>query len=88
MPIPAPSPGTYTENGARRVAQPTSHTPNSPPVAVPGAPKAKMPAITYVEFAAAVKDALRDVHSPTCSPATRCCATGFGISAGQPAHRS
>jgi hypothetical protein len=58
MPIPAPSPGTYAENGAGRAAQPTSHEPNSPPVAPPAEPKAK--AITYVEFAAAVKDALRD----------------------------
>jgi TolB-like protein len=64
MPIPAPSPGTYAEYGARRVAQPTSHTPNSIAVAPPAAPKAKVPAITYVEFAAAIKDALRDVHSP------------------------
>ena len=62
MPIPAPSPETLAENGAGRVAQPTS--PNSTPVAPPAAPTAKVPVITYVEFAAAVKDALRDVHSP------------------------
>jgi TolB-like protein/tetratricopeptide (TPR) repeat protein len=62
--IPASPPGTYVENSAGRVAQPTSHTPNSTLVAPPAAPKAKVPAITYVEFAAAVKDALRDVHSP------------------------
>jgi TolB-like protein len=64
MPIPVPSPGTYAENGAGRVAQPTSHTPNSTAVAPAAAPKAKVPAITYGEFVAAVKDALRDVHSP------------------------
>ena len=64
MPIPTPPPGTYTENSAGRLAQPTSHTPYSTPVAPDAAPKAKVPAITYGEFAAAVKDALRDVHSP------------------------
>jgi hypothetical protein len=64
MPIPVSPPGTYVENGAKRVAKPTSHTPNLTPVAPPEVPKAKGPAITYVEFAAAVKDALRDVHSP------------------------
>ena len=64
MPIPTPLPGIYAENGAARLAQPTSHTPNSTPVAPDAAPKAKLPAITYGEFAAAVKYALRDVHSP------------------------
>jgi TolB-like protein len=64
MPIPVPPPGTYADNGTRRVAQPTSHTPNSTPIAPDAAPKAKVHAITYGEFAAAVKDALRDVHSP------------------------
>jgi len=38
--------------------------PNSTPVAPDTAPKAKLPAITYGEFAAAVKYTLRDVHSP------------------------
>jgi len=64
MPIPVSPPATYAENGAGRVTQPTSHTPNSAPVAPIAAPKAAVPAITYVEFAAAVKDALRDYHSP------------------------
>jgi hypothetical protein len=50
MPIPAPPPGTYAENGTGRVAQPTSHTPNSTPAVPAAAPKAKAPAITYVEF--------------------------------------
>ena len=88
MPIPVPPPGTYADNGTRRVAQPTSHTPNSTPIAPDAAPKAKVHAITYGEFAAAVKDALRDVHSPDLLAATRCCATDFGISTGQPARRS
>src|SRR5215469_9729537 len=85
MPIPAPPPGTYAENGARRVAQPTSHTSNSSPVALAAAAKAKVPAITYVEFAAAVKDALRDVHSPDLlarNPLLRDGLYNFGGSAG------
>ena len=64
MPIPVSSPATYAENGAGRVTQPTSHMPNSTPVAPVAAAKAAVRAITYVEFAAAVKDALRDYHSP------------------------
>jgi TolB-like protein len=85
MPIPAPPPGTYAENGTGRVAQPTSHTPNSPPAVPAAAPKAKAPAITYVEFAAAVKDALRDVHSPDLlarNPLLRDGLCNFGGSAG------
>jgi TolB-like protein/tetratricopeptide (TPR) repeat protein len=83
--IPTPPPGTYAENGSGRLAQPTSHTPNSPPVAPDAAPKAEMPAITYVEFAAAVKDALRDVHSPDLlarNPLLRDGLWNFGESAG------
>ena len=85
MAIPTPPPGTYAENGSGRLAQPTSHTPNSPPVAPDAAPKAEMPAITYVEFAAAVKDALRDVHSPDLlarNPLLRDGLWNFGESAG------
>ena len=85
MPIPAPPPGAYAEDGAGRVAQPTAHTPNSGLAAFPAAPKAKVPAITYVEFAAAVKDALRDVHSPDLlarNPLLRDGLWNFGGSAG------
>jgi TolB-like protein/Tfp pilus assembly protein PilF len=85
MPIPAPPPGTYAENGTGRVAQLTSHTPNSVPSAPDAAPEAKVPAITYVEFAAAVKDALRDVHSPDLlarNPLLRGGLWNFGGSAG------
>jgi TolB-like protein len=80
-----PPPGTYAENGSGRLAQPTSHAPNSPPVAPDAAPKAEMPVITYVEFAAAVKDALRDVHSPDLlarNPLLRDGLWNFGESAG------
>ena len=85
MPIPTPLPGTYAENGAGKLGQPTSHTPNSTPVATLAAPKAKMPAITYGEFAAAIKDALRDVHSPDLlarNPLLRDGLWDFGGSAG------
>jgi len=85
MPIPVPPPGIHAENGAGRVAQPTSHTSNSTPVALAAAAKAKVPAITYVEFAAAVKDALRDVHSPDLlarNPLLRDGLYNFGGSAG------
>jgi TolB-like protein len=83
MPIPAPLPGTYAENGAGRATQRTSNEPNSTPVTPPAEPKAK--AITYVEFAAAVKDALRDVHSPDLlarNPLLRDGLWNFGGSAG------
>jgi TolB-like protein len=54
MMIPAPLSGTSPNGTAAESASPT---------ALP-APSAAAPAITYVEFAAAVKDALRDVNSP------------------------
>jgi hypothetical protein len=88
MPIPVSPPATYAENGAGRVTQPASHTPDSTPVVPVAAPKAALPAITCVEFAAAVKDALRDVHSTDLLARNCCCATDFAISAGQPARRS
>src|SRR6516162_2240558 len=59
--------------------------PNSTPVAPDAAPKAQLPAITYGEFAAAVKDALRDVHSPDLlarNPLLRGGLWDFGGSAG------
>jgi TolB-like protein len=85
LPIPTPPPGTYAENGAGRLAQPTSHTPNSTPVAPDAAPKAEVSAIPYGEFAVAVKDALRDVHSPDLlarNPLLRDGLWNFGGSAG------
>src|SRR5215471_9703930 len=51
----------------------------------PAAPKAEVPSITYGEFAAAVKDALRDVHSPDLlarNPLLRDGLWNFGGSAG------
>ena len=64
MPIPDPPAGTCAESGIGKVALPTSHTPNSTPLAPDAAPKAKVSTITYVEFAAAVRGALRELHSP------------------------
>jgi TolB-like protein len=60
MPVPVPQPGTYAENGAGKAVQPASHAPDW----TPSAPAAAAPTLAYAEFAAAVKDALRDVHSP------------------------
>jgi hypothetical protein len=48
-------------------------------------PLAAVPALTYVEFAAAVKDALRDVHSPDLLARNRLLRDGhcnLGVSAG------
>ena len=73
------------ENSAGRVAQPTSHAPISTLVAPDAVPKAKGTAISYPEFAAAVKDALRDVHSPDLlarNPLLRDGLWNFGTSAG------
>jgi TolB-like protein len=64
MPIPDPPTGTCAETGIGRVAPPTSHAPNLTPVGPDAAAKAKVSTITYVEFAAAVRGALRDLHSP------------------------
>jgi TolB-like protein len=64
MPMPVPQPGTYAENGARKAVQPTSHAPDWTPSAPAAATAVAAPTLAYAEFAAAVKDALRDVHSP------------------------
>ena len=64
MLIPAPQPGTYAENGAEMAAQPTSYAPDWTPAAPAAATAVAAPMLGYAEFAAAVKDALRDVHSP------------------------
>jgi TolB-like protein len=86
LPIPTPPPGTpYAENGSGSLAQPASLKPNSAPVAPGAAPKEQVPAITYAEFAGAVKDALRDVHSPDLlarNPLLRDGLWDFGGSAG------
>jgi len=76
MMIPAPLPGTNPNGTAPQSA---------PPTAAPATLSAAAPAITYGEFAAAVKDALRDVHSPDLLARNRLLRDGlwnFGGSAG------
>jgi TolB-like protein len=64
MMIPACQPEMNAQGGAGRAAPQVSAAPNLTPVAPSTAPIAAVPALTYVKFAGAVKDALRDVHSP------------------------
>jgi hypothetical protein len=52
MMIPGPPPGTDAEDGAAGFEQTISDAPDLPP-----------PALAYADFAAALKDALRDFHS-------------------------
>jgi hypothetical protein len=60
MMIPGPPPGTNAEDGAAGVERPSSDAPESPPTA----PRvAAVAALAYADFAAALKDALRDFHS-------------------------
>jgi TolB-like protein/Tfp pilus assembly protein PilF len=63
MMIPASSPGMNAEDGAAGSEEPMSDAPDLPPAASPAAPM-MAPTLAYADFAAAVKDALRDVHSP------------------------
>src|SRR5215472_14892383 len=64
MMIPVPLPGRHTEDGAAGSEQPFSDTVDLPPTALREASSAPVFALPYAEFAAAVKDALRDGHSP------------------------
>jgi len=64
MMIPVPPPGTNAEDGAAVSEQPISDAVDLPPIAFREASSAPAFALAYEEFAAAVKDALRDVHSP------------------------
>jgi hypothetical protein len=78
---PAPPPGTNLGDGAIGADQPTPGTVGPPATAV-------VPALAHAEFAAAVKDALRDAHSPDLLARSPCCATESVISAGQPGRGS
>jgi hypothetical protein len=64
MPIPVPQPGIYAENGAGEAVQPASHVPDWTPAVPAAATAVAVPTLAYAGFAAAVKDALLDVHSP------------------------
>jgi TolB-like protein len=52
------------QEGAARLERPISDAPDVPPAAAPAAPMVATPALAYADFVAAVKDALRDIHSP------------------------
>ena len=52
------------EDGASESEPPTSYAPDLPLTTPLAASTAAAPALGYADFAAAVKDALRDVHSP------------------------
>ena len=62
--IPAYRPGRNAQEGAARLERPISDAPDVPPAAAPAAPMVATPALAYADFVAAVKDALRDIHSP------------------------
>jgi adenylate cyclase len=62
MMIPGPPPGRYAEDGAAASDQPTLNAPDLPPTDPPGGETAAR-ALTYADFAAALRDALRDFHS-------------------------
>jgi hypothetical protein len=64
MSIPAPPPGKYAENGAGKAVQSTSRAPDWTPVASAAATAVAAPRLAYAEFAAAIKDALRDANRP------------------------
>ena len=57
MMIPGPPPGTNAEDGAAGLEPPSSDAPESPPTAP------RVAALDYADFAAALKDALRNFHS-------------------------
>jgi TolB-like protein len=52
------------QEGAARLERPISDAPDVPPAAARAAPIVATPALAYADFGAAVKDALRDIHSP------------------------
>jgi TolB-like protein len=64
MMIPGSPPRMNAEDGAGGLEEPISDAPDVPRAASPGAPIVATPTLAYADFAAAVKDALRDVHSP------------------------
>ena len=64
MLIPAPPPGTNAANGAVEPKLPRVGAPASPPTDLPAVSRAAATAFAYADFAAAVKEAMRDVNSP------------------------
>jgi hypothetical protein len=64
MTTPAPPPGMNAENGAAGLEESISDAPDLSRAAFPGAPMLATSTLAYADFAAAVKVALRDFHSP------------------------
>ena len=62
MMIPGPPPGIYAEGGASASDPPNFNAPDLAPTD-PSGRETAAPALTYTDFAAALKDALRDFHS-------------------------
>jgi hypothetical protein len=82
MMIPGPPSGTNTVDGAAGSERPSSDAPEPPPTAPL---VAAVPALAYADFAAALKDALRDFHSADLlarNPLLRDGIYNFGGSAG------
>jgi TolB-like protein len=52
------------KGAARLERRPIFDAPDVPPPAAPAAPMVATPALAYADFVAALKDALRDIHSP------------------------
>jgi hypothetical protein len=88
MVIPAYRPGMNAPDGAAGLEQPISDALNVPPAAARTAPMAATPALAYADFVAAVKEALRDIHSPDLLARNPYCSTGSAISASQLGRRS
>jgi len=64
MMLPAYRPGANTQDGAAELERPIFDARDVPPAAAPAPLMAATPALAYADFVAAVKDALRDIHSP------------------------
>jgi len=62
--LPAYRPGANTQDGAAELERPIFDARDVPPGAAPAPLMAATPALAYADFVAAVKDALRDIHSP------------------------
>jgi len=85
MMIPASPPGMNAEDGAAGLEEPISDAPDVPSAAPLAALMVATPTLAYADFAAAVKDALRDAHSPDLlarNPLLRQGLCNLGLSAG------
>jgi hypothetical protein len=78
MPIPDAPTGTYAENDAVGSGQSNSRALGLPTTA---RPLATATGLANGDFVKAVKDALRDFHSPDCLLKTLCCAPEIPTSA-------